>query len=248
MSNVTFGYMDPGRDSNATLFEDWRSLFIKAFEGEGVCTLSSFYDDSIEECEEILPSRLGPKMALLRDAYYRSVEERHVPIRLPDIQSFFLYSFTLGVNSLPYLLSLPDEIEQPPADVNELIPSDEVLARQFTIRGPEWLCAAANREMPSVENVFCAFQNDVLLPMAKSPQLDHRLLADAIATSFLWSFFGGTYWLKEVVLEICECIEMTGGRTDESGTAVYQVKKSMQMIDNEHIERVLKASDIFREK
>ena len=105
MAIPTFGYMAADRTSNAQLFENWRSLAITAFANEQVCDLSSFYEDSMADCDEILSKDDGKKLCKPRDGYFASLEQRRVPIRLPDIQSFFLYAFTLGLNRFgPYCL------------------------------------------------------------------------------------------------------------------------------------------------
>jgi hypothetical protein len=171
--------------------------------------------------------------------YYRWLGER-TTIRFLDLQSFFLYSFTLGVNRFSSILLDPADI----ADLH-LIPSEEILSRHFPIRGPEWLTNAANAEMRSVEDVFCDFQNELLVPIGKTPSADNRLFPDAFAGALLWAYFGGIYWLEECVDQICNCISLAG-TLDDYGVARYQVKKTMQLIENEDIQRVLALRDVYR--
>ena len=100
---------------------------------------------------------------MLRDRYYESLSERKVNIRLPDIQSFFLFSLTLGINYFAIALRKPGDIYDP-----QPFSLSDVLNWRFPIGGPEWVCSAANREMPYVADVFCDFQDEILKPMGES--------------------------------------------------------------------------------
>jgi|GEM_PF-2202548 len=238
MDLITFGFMDPARGytQNANLFIRLRSQAIKSFKDESVCDLSSFASDSIEDCHKILSADDGKNAGMLRDRFYESLSARKTNIKLPDVQSFFLYSFTLGINQFAIGLRRPGDVYDP-----KPFSAEDVLSRRFPIRGPEWVCNTANMEMYSVENAFCDLQNEILVPTAKGSPSDYALLSDIIAGSFLWSFFAGIYWLNEAVEEIRGCLSLTGGITDGSGVAMYQVKKSMQLIGDEDIERVMEA-------
>lgn len=242
LSKLTFGFMDAQRDprSNSELFVQLRALASESFKREKVCDLKSFSDDSIDTSHEVLTKEEGSTMGGLRDDYYAQIPQGG-QIRLPDVQSYFLYSFTLGVNLFAPTLANPAHLVDP-----HLLPPNDILERRFPIRGPEWLCNAANAEMPSVENVFCDFQNKMLIPLAKAPSVNSRFLADTIAGAFLWAYFGGIYWLKEAVEEITKSVSMWRV-LEPAKTAVYPVKKSMQLIDSDGITRVLTASAIFKE-
>jgi hypothetical protein len=243
MTELTFGFMDPSRDAqtNSDLFVQMRSLAIKSFANEAICDLITFADDSVLDSHEIISKDYGKEMAILRDNYYHTLSQRNVPIRLPDIQSFFLYSFTLGINKFSFLLMDPTDVPN-----SRQIPSTEILNRHFPIRGPQWLCNAVNKEMPYLENVFCDFQDDLLKPIMKSSPVNHRLLADAIAGSFLWAFFGGSYWFNEAIDQLCRSISLSEGQINESGRVSFQIKKSMEVVEKDDIKRVVDLSSIYQ--
>jgi hypothetical protein len=240
---ITFGFMDPERDAgqNADLFVRLRSCAIESFEREDVCSLQSFAGDSIQLSHDVLVKKVGVTIGELRDAFYAFVSREAIRIRFPDVQSFFLYSFTRGVNLFTPYLADPEDL----SDVHP-ISVDEIIGRRFPIYGPDWVCLAANREMPSLENVFCDFQDNVLVPVGRSSSsASGRLTADVIAGIFLWGYFGGTYWLKEAVREIAEPYSLFGGETRAEVGAVCQVKRSMQFIGGEDLKRVLSFAPVL---
>lgn len=243
MQELTFGFMDPSRGAvvNSELFIRTRSLAIKRFSYEKICNLESFADDSIDDSHEILAKGIGREMGEMRDHYYETLSQRNVPIRFPDIQSFFLYSFTSGINLSSFLLMDPRDIPS-----FSQISSADILKRNFPIRGPAWLCNAINVEIPFVENVFCDFQDEILMPIFQKSPVDDRFAADAIAGAMLWAFFGGTFWLKECVMEVCESFFRLNKDMASSEKAMYQVKKTTQLISKKDIDRALANYDTYK--
>ena len=236
MNSLTFGFMDSSRASeiNAKLFINSRNIAIKSHRNEKICNMVSFEDDSIEESHDILCQDLGHRVGYLRDKYYEVLSKEKIPIRLPDIQSFYLYAFALGINQTSVYLLDPEDLSIP-----RDVPSEEILDRRFQIRGPEWVCNTVNIEMPYVENVFCDFQDLILKPIGESKPIDHRLLADAIAVSFLWSYFGGYQWINEAINEICDSFSKYYSSRTHPEDAVYQVKRSLQLITSSEMTRIL---------
>lgn len=235
MAELTFGFMDPSCSDreNADLFARLRGCAITSFRRESVADLSSFGSDSLEESNVVIAKDIGPAMGDLRDGLYDHARTAGISLRFPDVQSCFLYAFTRGVNQFSFGLMDPDDIPEPAR-----VSIEQVLARRFPILGPQWLCNAANREMPTLENVFCGLQDEVLVPAGRTCSArSGRILADAIAGTFLWGFFGGTYWLREAIREIAEPYVVVGSGLGEG--AVCQVKRSMQFLDGDDISRVL---------
>jgi hypothetical protein len=239
LNALTGGFLDPhrGLKSNAELFVALRDIAIESFERERVCDLSCYSFFTVKNIHHVFPDNMVQHLVSLRDSYYDLIREKDLPIRFPDLQSYFLYSFTKGINLFWTAGVCPKD-----STVVTPIRPDDILDRRFPILGPEWLCDAANREMPSVENVFCDFQNELLVPVGqRSPDanFDRRLLADAVAGAFLWAFVGGSSWMREIVVSIKECLDSRGGDLDPSGFALYPVKKSMQLISDDEIIRIM---------
>lgn len=243
MNELTFGFMDPSRgaDANSELFVLIRSLAIKGFAGESICDLSSFADDPIDVSHEVLSSDLGKKMWALRNMYYNSLTKQNPDVELIDIQSFFLYSFTAGLCMHSDALMDPQDLPGP-----RRISLEDILNRHFPIRGPEWLCNAADSEMSYVADAFCEFQDEALIPIEQKIPFDRMLLADAIAGTLLWAFLGGTYWLKECILEICESYSLLNDKIPEL-ESIYPVKKTVQLIDKDDVQRVLAMRDFYQD-
>lgn len=242
MGVITFGFMNPDRgdEGNAELFKRLRSVPIKGFANEGICSLASFAGDPPGDCDKILSKKIGKTIRKIRDGYYSSLRERNTNIKLPDVQSFFLFAFKEGVNPYSMFLLNPDEIIPP-----KPITSEQILSRRFPIRGSEWVCDAANREMPFIEKVFCDFHDQIIVPLAKKEPYDALLIADAIAGAFLWAYFTGNYWIQEAVKEIRDCLSLVGGQFDPSELSMYQVRKAMLLESWADVAKALKLTDTF---
>ena len=242
---MTFGFMDPdrGNEANAELLKRLRSVAIKGFADEHICNLASFADDPLDDCHGYLSKGIGKTVGGIRDGFYSSLAERNTNIELLDVQSYFLFAFTKGINEYSVSLLNPDEIVPP-----KPITSEQILNRRFPIRGPEWVCDAANREMEHIANVFCDLQNEFIVPLAKKEPYDAQLISDVIAGAFFWAYFAGIYWFQEAVKEIRDCLSLAGGRLDPSEPSMYQVRRAMLLIPGEDVKRVLKMADAFQEE
>lgn len=233
-----FGFMDPARDSksNIELFEASRRIAISSFKEEEVVTLDSFASDSIEDSDRIYSKDLGLHAGELRIIFFNKCSQ---PMKLPDIQSYFLFAFTIGINLYSAALLDPEEIKSMPDSPYESIGHNGIINRLFPIRGPEWLCNAANREMPFMENVFCDFQDKLIVPTYKAEPADYRLGADCIASAFLWSIVGGWYWFKEAMQDIKNKSIMSPKDLWGPGASMCQVKRGMFMIENTDLKRAI---------
>jgi hypothetical protein len=238
MQVTTFGFMDSARGEkvNSELFIQLRACAIQSFEVERVCNLHSFEGDSIEACETFLAKEDGAFVGGLRDFYYH---QGPPSIRFPDLQSYFLYAFTLGVNKFSWVLL-------DPKDLPEVVPpvGEEILARHFPVNGPRWLTDAMNSEMPYLENVFCDFQDKILVPIGRDSG-DARLFADVFAGSLLWAYWGGKYWFREVIAQISGASRFASSPRQMEG--VHQVKRRMLFVDEEECAKALAAQDLFDE-
>lgn len=242
MKELTFGFMDPKRDprANSDLYVQLRTLGIDSFKDQNTCNLESFSHDSIDTSHGILVDGDGRVAGTLRDAFYAQLQRNNAPICFPDVQSYFLYAFTMGINRFSVFLMEPSD-----SPTAHPIPPHAILGRHFPIRGPEWLCNAANREMLPVENVFCDFQNKLMVPIARTPLGDGRMIADMVGGAFLWAYLAGTYWLKEAVAEISSAEAVTGRAPQPM--VIHQVKHSMECLTSEELLRVITASAIFED-
>jgi hypothetical protein len=236
VGDVTFGFMDPEQDASESiaLFAQLRMWATESFAREGTCDLRGFLGYPVEELDATLRTGFGPGASSLRDRLYDHVAQTGRPIRFPDIQSFFLFAFTLGINQKSPALLAPEDRQNL---VRASIP--DVVARRFPIHGPQWLSTAANREMPHVENAFCDFQDEVLIPFAKREGAGRRV-ADAIAGAFLWAMLAGVCWIEEAVHEIAGRMTQLGL---EPAMGMYQVKRCMALLTPEEVERVVNADE-----
>jgi hypothetical protein len=231
--------MDParGKKKNSELFIHLRACAAKSFEAERVCNLHSFEDDSIEDCETILAKEDGLLAGKIRDHYYHQVLST---ICFPDLQSYFLFAFTMGINKFSSILLDPEDLSKDVPPIGK-----EVLARHFPIPGPQWLTEAANAEMPYVENVFCDFQNEILIPTGLQNPGDGRILADVFAGSLLWAYFGGSYWFSEAIAQITEASRFACSPRQMEG--MHEVKRRMLFLDEEDCAKALAAQNLFDE-
>jgi len=235
MGKFTFGFMGAGRDdrANIDLFNWLRNTALESFAAEKVCDLSEFRKKSVEESQREFCGSIGKLVGELQERLFsESKKQGREKVSLPDVQSVFLYAFTAGVND--GLFSFYDQRIGDSSDV----PMDQILRREFPIRGPEWVCAAANHEMPSIENVFCEFQNKIIVPVAKNNPSETDL-ADVLAGSFLWAYLAGGSWFIESVKDVWHCFCLAGREVDPSETSVYQIKKGMIPILGEDVEHVV---------
>ena len=241
-TDLTFGFMDSSRgvDQNYDLYKKTCQRAIKAFNAEKVCDLSTFADDTLEDLENILPKSIGLAIGSLRDRYFSSIST----VRLPDIQSFFLYAFTLQLNKYSLVLLSNEAAEELLEIGSPYISNEQILERGYPVIGPQWLCDAVNREMPHLENVFCDFQNELIIPASKSSLGEPRLLADIIALVLYWGQQAGWYWFREIISQLTSQLAEPWNQGIEP-IAMYQVKRSMLLIEKEDIEKVLELNEIF---
>jgi len=242
MSEYTFGFMDPDRDSeaNISLFSLLRKVAVDAFLSEKVCDLSLFAEKSMEDWNQGLYLGHGERAGVIRDLLVEYLEKSgRTKIDLPDVQSVFLYAFTAGINDC--MISFYDLEE---IDSVRSVPMEQVLQRRFPIRGPEWVCTAGNIEMSSVENVFVAMQDKIIIPSGERGA-SARDLSDVLAGTFLWSYLAGGIWFYETTHHIRKCVDSEGLMFESSDVLNFQLKKTLLPIPAEELKRILMHGDFI---
>lgn len=216
--------MDPSRGNaaNGGLFQRLRSQAVESFTGRRICNLKGLKPESVTDCHRYLSDGPGQIAGEIRDNLFNATSGT---IRVPHTESYFLYSFTMGINNLAPMLSAPENrskgLTPPPCDI---------LARRIQVLGPSWLAMAVDKEMPSVMAVFSDFQNNIIGPVARISTDAPRLLADTIAGSFLWAYVGGVQWVREMALEVCGTLCKLNGPPNRDGRHLCEMKKSTQLI------------------
>lgn len=224
MNGLSFGFMDPSRGAaaNSGLFRRLRSQAVESFSKRRVCRLTGLEPEATDDCHKCLSDGLGRMIGTIRDSLYSAVGGT---MGVAEIESYFLYSFTVGVNTFaPMLLKKEHRSDA------SLLPANEILARRLPIHGPGWLATAVDREMPAVAGVFSDFQSNIVAPIAKISPDSPRLLADAIAGTFLWAFVGGDYWFRELALDVCGGLANSTDPPNWGGRHMCELKKSTQLI------------------
>jgi hypothetical protein len=228
MAPLTFGVLarERAEEINGKVFADARAIAVASFLTEGVCDLSSYAKDFLADSDTFFANTFGPFAARLRDDFYRWAPK---PIRLPDLQAFFGYAFTLGINFVAHPL-VDCEME----DAMTLVEGPQILRRQYPIRGPAWVGEAAHRERARVEAVFCAIHDQLIVPAFKGQATDGRYCADCLGLAFLWGLMGGLVWTKEAFTMV---VASTGdGKETTAGSVVScHGKRMMAGIQSDEI-------------
>jgi len=120
------------------------------------------------------------KMAgALRDDIYQYHQQKGIQLQLPVIQTFFLFAFAKGAESAFQWH------HNKKGKVDLAYYPEEVVERRFAMHVTEEFNEAVNLVLPSVEDVFCDFQDDILTKYG--PEQDNTKIADIIACGLLWS-------------------------------------------------------------
>lgn len=164
---------DPAQ--NSAMLEATRRVMVQTAVSDGLIG-----DEDLAMVPEVMPlfSRLAGE---LRDDLYRHHSEIKKQIQLPIVQNCFCYSFAKGSESA-YLWN-----ESADGKIDYSYLPDDAIAGRAGARVSDEFSLFITAGMQGAANLFCGFQNDILLNPKYNAQAGGRWLADFFACGIYWS-------------------------------------------------------------